>query len=143
MLEQGIIAVPTLTMMELVAQVIKQPGTSFNNAPKSVYNMYKAGIPILAGTDCNAASGSPAQIKHGESRHHELELLVEAGMSTVDVLRAAGVASAGVFGLEDRGVIQVGKRADLVLVDGSPIEDITATRKVKGVWCKGVHVEAL
>jgi len=142
MLKQGTIAVPTITVVGLAAKVIKRPGSSFSNASKSVYNMYKSGIPILAGTDCNAApgspaQGSPAQIKHGESLHHELELLVEAGMSTVDVLRAAGIASAGVFGLEDRGVIQVGKRADLVLLDGDPL------REIKEVWCSGFRVERL
>lgn len=46
-------------------------------------------MPILAGTDANHANGAPAVISHGESLHHELELLVDAGLSTVDALRAA------------------------------------------------------
>ena len=51
--------------------------------------MYRAGIPVLAGTDCNRAADVTAMIRRGESLHDELELLVKAGLSTVDALRAA------------------------------------------------------
>ena len=50
-------------------------------------------------------------------------------------------APARAFGLEDRGRIAPGLRADLVLVDGDPERDITATRSIVGVWKRGVAVE--
>ena len=87
-------------------------------------------MPILAGTDANAEAGVPARISHGRSLHHELELLVDAGLTTVDALRAATSRPARYFGLGDRGVIEPGRRADLVLIDGNPLQDITAVRRV-------------
>jgi imidazolonepropionase-like amidohydrolase len=107
----------------------------------SVTVMYRAGVPILAGTDANAEAGGPAMISHGSSLHHELELLVEAGLTNVDALRAATSRPARYFGLPDRGVIEPGRRADLVLVDRDPLRDITATRSIRHVWCGGAEVK--
>jgi hypothetical protein len=56
-------------------------------------------------------------------------------------LAAATSVPAKRFGLKDRGTIVAGKRADLVLVDGDPTVDITATRKIVGVWKTGVAVD--
>jgi imidazolonepropionase-like amidohydrolase len=72
--------------------------------------------------------------------HLELELLARAGMTHRDVLRAATSVPADVFGLRDRGRIAPGQRADLLLVAGDPLEDVTATREVRGVWRKGVRL---
>ncbi len=80
-------------------------------------------------------------ISHGSSLHHELELLVGAGLTTVDALRAATSRPARYFGLADRGVIEPGRRADLVLIDGDPLQDITATRSIRRVWCGGAEVK--
>ena len=73
--------------------------------------------------------------------HVELELLVDAGLSTKDALAAATLLPAKHFGLDDRGRIAVGLNADLLLVKGNPIEDITATRRIEGVWKSGVKVD--
>jgi hypothetical protein len=82
--------------------------------------MYKAGIPLVAGTD--ALSGFTLQ--------RELELYVQAGMTPAQVLQIAtynGAKYARV--LDDRGIVMQGKRADLVLFDGDPTKDITDVRK--------------
>ena len=129
--------------MKQTADMHRPPGyedltADFSNASSSVKNVYQSGIPILAGTDANAV---PAPIPHpafGESMHDELELLVQAGLSTVDALRAATILPAQYFGLWDRGIIAPGRRADLVLLTGNPLDDITATRSIKTVWCGGV-----
>lgn len=86
---------------------------TYENAKKSVAKMYRAGVPILAGTDCHDEPNSVFEVKHGESLHWELELLVEAGVSVLDALRAATILPAEHFRLSDRGVIAEGKRADL------------------------------
>ncbi len=83
---------------------------------------------------------APASPPYGTSLHHELELLVDAGISPVDAVRSATTVAAQQFGLSDRGVIAAGRRADLVLIDGDPLRDIRAVRKIAGVWCAGVPV---
>jgi len=137
----GRILIPTLAMMEGVVAQSAPPGADYAAARESVAVMYRAGVPILAGTDANAAPGVPAAISHGSSLHHELELLVGAGLTTVDALRAATSRPARYFGLADRGVIEPGRRADLVLIDGDPLQDITATRSIRRVWCGGAEVK--
>ncbi|GAA0359097.1 amidohydrolase family protein [Actinoallomurus spadix] len=127
------VAIPTITMME---------GILAGKAPiagllTSVADLHRAGIEILAGTDANTQPGSPHSVPHGESLHHELELMARAGIGPVDVLRSATVLPARAFGLTDRGAVEPGLRADLVLVDGDPTTDITATRKIRAVWCAG------
>ena len=147
---QKCVMIPTLTMMKgivdrVAAAAASQPegvpaaGPSYESARDSVAELHRAGVPILAGTDANAGPGIPFSPRHGESLHDELELLIEAGLSNVEALRAATVLPAQHFGLHDRGVIEPGRRADLVLIDGDPIADIRATRQIRRVWCAGVE----
>ncbi|MCO5970970.1 amidohydrolase family protein [Actinoallomurus soli] len=130
------VAIPTITMME---------GVLAGRAPiadllTSVADLHRAGIEILAGTDANTQPGSPHSVPHGESLHHELELMARAGIGPVDVLRSATVLPARAFGLTDRGAVEPGLRADLVLIDGDPTTDITATRKIRAIWCAGHRI---
>jgi imidazolonepropionase-like amidohydrolase len=134
----GRVVVPTLTMMEgIVARA--GAGPDYGQARASINALYRARVPILAGTDANSAPGAPAPVPHGPSLHHELELLVDAGLTPVDALRAATCLPAYHFGLNDRGAITPGLRADLLLIDGDPLTDITVTRKIHRVWCAGVE----
>lgn len=111
---------------------------NFQVALDSVTAMRDAGVPILAGTDMNN-SGIFSMVA-GKSLHHELELLVRAGLTPVETLRAATSLAAKHFHLQDRGRIAPGLRADLVLVEGKPDENITATQKISRVWSGGVEV---
>ncbi len=146
-LAQKCVSIPTLTMMKGIVDrfAAAQPegvpagGPSYESARGSVAELHRAGVPILAGTDANAGAGIPFSPRHGESLHEELELLIEAGLSTVEALRAATVLPARYFGFHDRGVIEPGRRADLVLIDGDPIADIRATRQIRRVWCAGME----
>jgi len=136
----GTIAVPTLTMMKGIVERFGKAGPlDYEAARMSVAEMFRAGIPILAGTDANCTPGVPFSPRHGESLHQELELLADAGLSAVDALRAATSLPAQYFGLHDRGVIAPGRRADLILLDGDPLDDIGATRNILRVWCAGVE----
>lgn len=70
----------------------------------------------------------------GFALHRELELLVEAGLSPAEVLRAATVNAARFLGAGGaRGLVRPGMDADLVLLEKSPLADISATRSVVGV----------
>ncbi|MFC4241760.1 amidohydrolase family protein [Gryllotalpicola reticulitermitis] len=140
MREMAMVSVPTLTMMEGTAQLFAARGLRYENARDSVVKFYEAGIRILTGTDANSAPGAPFGPKHGESLHHEFELLVQAGLTPVEVLTGATSLSADTFNLKDRGAVMPGKRADLVLVDGDPTTDITVTRNIRGVWIAGERV---
>ena len=142
---RGIVSVPTLIMMRSVASIAErlpthEAGVDYAYARSTVSAFHRAGITILAGTDANTAPGSPSPIQHGEAFHDELRLLVEAGLTPVEALRSATVVPAEFFGLTDRGVIEVGRRADLLLIDGDPTQDIAATRAVRSVWAAGVKV---
>ncbi|WP_415939730.1 amidohydrolase family protein [Streptomyces sp. 039-1] len=134
----GTVAVPTLTMMEGFGN-LGIPGLDYAAAEGSVAALRRAGARILAGTDSNLTPGIPVQPPYGAGLHHELELLVRAGLTNREALRATTSLPAQAFGLRDRGTIRVGNRADLVLVDGDPLTDITATRAVRRVWVGGVE----
>ncbi|MEW5356950.1 amidohydrolase family protein [Streptomyces sp. 16-176A] len=134
----GTVAVPTLTMMEGFGN-LGIPGMDYAAAEGSVAALRRAGARILAGTDANLTPGIPVQPPYGTSLHHELELLVHAGLSHREALRATTSLPAQAFGLPDRGAIRIGNRADLVLIDGDPLADITATRSVRRVWVGGVE----
>ncbi len=85
--------------------------------------LHHSGVQLVAGTDAIA----------GFTLHRELELYVKAGISNEDVIRIATIESAEVAGAADEtGSIEVGKQAELILVDGNPLEDISAIRRV--VW---------
>ncbi len=68
-------------------------------------------------------------------------MLVRAGLTPTESLAAATSVPARRFRLNDRGTIAVGRRADLVLVDGDPTVDVTATRAIVAIWKNGAAVE--
>lgn len=104
---------------------------------KAVKALHDAGVDILAGSDATVpAIGGMA---HGASLHHELQLLVKAGLTPLEVLRTATSIPARRFGLHDRGRIINGARADLLLVEGDPTTNISDTLSIKKVWRQGVE----
>jgi len=114
------------------------PGISTIIANEATTSLIRAGVQLLAGSD--AFTGNP-RIVHGASLHRLLELFVDAGLSPTEALRTATSNVAEAFGLSDRGRIQPGFRADLVLVRGDPTEDITVTRDISRVWKAGIELQ--
>jgi imidazolonepropionase-like amidohydrolase len=111
------------------------PAGDFQAAMATVAALHAAGVPILAGTDASHL-GAPG-MAHGVSLHGELQLLVRAGLTPTEALRAATSVPATTFGLTDRGRIAHGARADLVLVDGDPTATISDTLSIRSVWRSG------
>lgn len=119
------------------ARALRRPagwarGQEYANAERAVALVHAAGARVLAGTD----APNPGTA-HGASLHRELELLAKCGMSNQEVLASATSIPAQTFGLNDRGLIQPGMKADLLLVAGDPSDKLSDTRKIEGVWKKG------
>src|SRR5262245_47322667 len=112
------------------------PAESYAVAAQTVRIFKEVGVPILAGSDCDNIGTA-----HGVSLHRELELLVNAGLTPLEALRAATSATAKAFQLNDRGAIKPGLRADLLLVSGDPTKSILATRDIVGVWKEGCEID--
>jgi imidazolonepropionase-like amidohydrolase len=91
---------------------------------QNVRDAQRAGVPVVAGTD----KGVP-----GFSVQREIELYVDGGMTPLEALQAATIVPARVMRLErETGTIEAGKRADLLVLDGNPLENIANIRR--GVW---------
>ncbi|MEJ3748448.1 amidohydrolase family protein [Actinomycetes bacterium KLBMP 9797] len=95
-----------------------------------------AGVPVVAGTDSPASSLVP-----GHSLHQELAALADAGLTPLDCLRAATSAAATLLGEPRLGVVRPGAYADLVAVSGDPAREITDTRRISAVMCRGRWVD--
>jgi imidazolonepropionase-like amidohydrolase len=118
------------------------PQGNLDNAYASVRALRDAGADILAGSDVSEPIPVLGGLAHGASLHHELQLLVAAGLRPEDALRAATSAPARRFGLTDRGRIFPGALADLLLVDGDPTASISDTLSIGAVWRRGVRQPA-
>ena len=105
-------------------------------APQALRQLKEAGALIVAGTD----APNPGTT-YGASLHGELEMYVEDGLTPVEALTAATAAPAQAFHIPDRGRIAPGLRADLLLVNGHPDEDIKATRNIEEVYKAGVKLD--
>jgi imidazolonepropionase-like amidohydrolase len=108
----------------------------FDAAAASMTMLAGRGVPILAGSDPPNTGTA-----WGASMHRELALMVTAGLSPTEALKAATSVPAHVFGLHDRGRIAPGLRADLLLVEGDPTTDILATRNIVGIWKQGARFD--
>jgi imidazolonepropionase-like amidohydrolase len=106
-----------------------------DRAMENARRLHKAGVRLFAGDD---AASDLAGI--GVSLHGELELLTIAGLTPAEALHAATAGPAAAFGLGDRGRVTPGARADLLLIDGNPLTDITVTRAISRVFKNGFEV---
>ena len=108
------------------------------NGMRNLKTLHDAGVHLAFGTDSGA---NPARIP-GWAEHRELELMVSAGLSPMDALVAATGGSASMLGASDRGTLQSGKRADFIVLQANPLEDIRNTRKLVSVWHAGREIPA-
>ena len=111
------------------------------DAYASIRVLRDAGVDILAGSDVSEPMSVLGGLAHGASLHHELRLLVAAGLTPIEALRAATSTPACRFGLTDRGRITPGALADLLLVEGNPIANISDTLSIGAVWHRGILLQ--
>ncbi len=97
-----------------------------------IFELHEAGVPLLLGTD------SFGTLVPGFSIHRELEMMVAAGLTPYEALRAGTVnAAAYLDEIDTAGTIEVGKRADFILVEENPLTDIRHVSNVQGVFKQG------
>ena len=121
----------------------KTSGTYLPYAMKALLakteELHDLGAPLLAGSDATNPYVVP-----GFSLHEEMKLLVQAGLSPHDVLTSATVGPAENLGVDQRaGTVELGKDADLILLEDNPLLDISATRSIVGVLIKGQWYTAI
>ncbi len=116
------------------------PQGTLQDVLDSVRALHEAGVDLLAGTDVSLPETFLGGMAHGVSVHHELQYLVRAGLTPLQALRAATRTPAHRFGLDDRGRIEAGLRADLLLVDGDPTTTISDTLNTRAVWRRGTRL---
>jgi imidazolonepropionase-like amidohydrolase len=109
---------------------------ALDTARANLLRAWKAGVPLVMGSD----SGNP-MVFHGPSLHRELQLWVDAGIPVTVALQAATVNAAKLLGAAQRiGAIRPGMDADLLLVDGNPLQEIAATERISLVVFKGERI---
>lgn len=137
MKEHNVTYIPTVSAVEMITQYrgwkkgsMPEP-TAITNKKKSFKAAMESGVTIGMGGDVGVYA-------HGENVL-EMELLVEYGMKTIDVLKAATSVNAKAFHLDNQvGFVKEGLKADLVIVTGDPSKNISDLRKVKFVMKDGV-----
>jgi imidazolonepropionase-like amidohydrolase len=100
--------------------------------------LHKAGVEFLAGTDTPAG----VHIFPGFSLHEELQRFVAAGFTPLEALQSATLHPARFFGMEEQlGTVEEGKLADLLLLSANPLQDISNTQKIAGVFVNGRYFD--
>ena len=108
-----------------------------NNIIKGIGKAYRLGVKIALGTDAGFLFNFP-----GYSSHLEMELLANAGLSPMEILVAATRSGAEMLGAENLfGTIEVGKRADLIILNADPLDDICNTRTIEAVVKNGMLLD--
>jgi imidazolonepropionase-like amidohydrolase len=106
----------------------------FQQASRNLKKLFDAGIRIGFGTD----TGPPARFQ-GFFEHWEMELMVQAGLTPMQVIQTASKNAAEYLGVsKDYGTLEKGKAADLIVLDQNPLTDIRNTRTIQAVYIGGV-----
>lgn len=136
MKERGTYLVPNLYLKELTLPPDTPPATLAKSdylkprISESLQKAYRAGVNMALGTDAGV-------FPHGQNGR-EFAALVANGIPEAHALKMATVFAADLLGVDDRGVIEAGKRADLIAVAGDPLENISVMEDVRFVMKKGV-----
>ena len=128
---------PTLGIYEAMLKDDKKDQYLWPKVLQLTKMMYDNGVEILSGTDIPNLGLVP-----GESLHHELELLIEAGISPLDVIKIATRNGADALGVLNKvGTIEPGKEADMIVLTANPVTSISNTEKIEAIIYNGKFVD--
>ena len=128
---------PTLDIYEAMLKDDKNDQYLHPKVLRLIKMMYDNGVELLSGTDIPNFGLLP-----GGSLHHELELLVEAGISPLDVIKIATRNGAHALGILNKvGTIENGKEADMIVLAANPIDNISNTKKIEAIINDGKLVD--
>lgn len=126
---------PTLVVLDHLSRQLENSlrNQAEENRLMFVKALYEEGAGLLLGSDAGINLTQP-----GLSLHEEMQKFVQAGIPPQDVLKIATIKSAEFLGIEDEtGTITPGKRANLVLLNANPLEDIKNTTRIEGIVLNG------
>jgi imidazolonepropionase-like amidohydrolase len=118
------------------AATVERNRRNYTILQNSVAKLSTAGARIILGSDTGLEDNF-----FGYAEQKELELMVEAGMTPGDVIIAATSRSAEFLGTTDRGSLVPGKRADFLVLDANPLDDIRNTRRIAKMYLAGAEVD--
>jgi imidazolonepropionase-like amidohydrolase len=133
MAERGIVLVPTLTTFHDLAErfsdtfapkLVSQARRQLEEAHRTVVAAQRAGVVLAMGHDSGPPGDDAVELVH----------LVDAGVSPRDAITAATSGSARALGLQDAGTLTPGQRADLIVVDGNPLDNVGVLRDRARIW---------
>jgi imidazolonepropionase-like amidohydrolase len=125
------------TFVRRTPEAVARAQRTYAAMQRTLARLNAAGVTIVLGTD----DGAVRDHFYAYTAHRELRLMVEAGMSPAQVLTAATKTSADVLRLTDRGRLEPGSRADLLVLDANPLDDIAHTTRIAAVYQNGVAVD--
>ena len=132
----AVLARATDTFASRAADAAERAARSYEQMERSLAKLHAAGAALVLGSD----SGVQDHF-YGFSAHRELELMVAAGLNPMDAIATATSRSADRLGLDDSGRLTPGARADFIVLDANPLEDITNTRRIADVYIGGSAVD--
>jgi imidazolonepropionase-like amidohydrolase len=128
---------PTLSIYEAMIKEEPQNQYLWPKVLQLTKMFYDNGITILSGTDIPNFDLVP-----GSSLHHELEILVEAGIPPLEVIKIATRNGAQALGIEeDVGSVEPGKQADMIILSDNPVSEISNTKRIEAVINNGQFIE--
>ena len=126
---KGLFAPRDAKVMETVSRIYK-------NVHQNTRRLNEAGASIILGCD----TGLPDHL-FGYAEQRELELMASAGMTTMEIIVAATSRGAEYLQLSDTGTLAAGKRADFLVLDANPLDDIRNTRRIARMFVNGVEID--
>lgn len=139
--DRGVVVSPTLAVFE------RQPGDKDTSAVHlHAFKQMEAFVGMAKKSGAKLVVGSHSDVPHakrGWAYQRELELLVESGLTPMEAIVGGTMENARYFRIDDRlGSVEVGKIADLILVEGDPLKEISNMRRIKRVMLNGVWQKA-
>jgi imidazolonepropionase-like amidohydrolase len=138
-LDSGVLA--ELTSARVVDSIRALPKLAafreyYATASKNLKTMVDSGVRVAFGTDAGAF---PTRI-YGYAEHHELEMMVAAGLTPMQAIQCATLRAAALLRDGERGTLERGRIADLLVLDGDPLKDIRNTRRLVAIYHNGTEV---